>query len=78
MRPKKDASERRKNLINIRLTDAESAQIRVQAAARRMEVGPYLRDLAMQDGEQLVSEGKIRATGDGNWELFIMGKWENP
>jgi hypothetical protein len=63
-------------LVNIRLTNAEAEQFRAQAAARKMELGPYLRFLAMEDGERLVSEGKIRRTDEGNWEVLVMGVWE--
>ncbi len=76
MRPKKDAAEKRGYLVNIRLTNAEAAQFRAQATARKMELGPYLRFLAMEDGERLVTEGKIRRTDEGHWEVFMMGVWE--
>ena len=78
MRPKKNAEERRDYVANVRLTPAESTQFRAQAAARKMELGPYLRSLAMNDGEALVAEGKIRRTAEGNWEVLLMGIWQKP
>ena len=78
MRPKKNPDERRKILVNVRLTDAESEQFRAQAAARTMELGPYLRYLAMADGESLVADGKIRRTAEAEWEVLKMGTWSKP
>jgi hypothetical protein len=76
LRPKKVAEERRINLVNIRLTNAEAEQFKAQAAARKMELGPYLRFLAMEDGERLIADDKIRRNDEGNWEVLKMGVWE--
>ena len=78
MRPKKTTEERRQILVNVRLTISESEQFRAQAAARTMELGPYLRYLAMADGESLVADGKIRSTDEGSWEVLKMGTWAKP
>lgn len=75
MRPKKAAGERRDVVVNIRLTVAEGAQFRAQASARKMELAPYLRSLALTDGESLATEGKVRQDADGNWEIYVMGSW---
>lgn len=63
-------------MINVRFTAGEAEQLKTQAAARRMNMGSYLRSLALADGEALVAEGKIRRGSDGCWEIFAMGSWQ--
>lgn len=75
MRPKKDPNELRDVLINVRLTAPEAEVFRAQAAFYAKGLSEYLRDLARQDGEALLSEKKMRRDVNGIWEVLSMGDW---
>ncbi len=75
MRPKKDPSECRNIPFHLRLTKDERRQFNAQARIHRMELGAYFRFLAVEDGERLAKDGKIRCVSDGEWEVLLMGKW---
>ena len=74
MRPPKCPSERREVPFHVRLTQEEKRQFYAQAKIRRMELGPYLRSLAVSEGERLMSDNRIRCI-EGKWEVFVMGEW---
>lgn len=77
MRPPKPPSERRSLPFNIRLTREEKIQFNAQAKIRHMELSSYLRTLAVEEGERLVNDGKLRRKLENEtWEVFIMGAWQ--
>lgn len=75
MRPKKHPSELRDVPFHVRLRPDERSQFYAQAKIRGMELGPYLRSLAVDEGERLMTDGRIRCDADGKWEVLLMGKW---
>ena len=75
MRPKKEASDYKGILLQVRVNPDEAAQFRAQAQARKMAVSGYLRLLLLEDADRLSEEKKLRQGPDGGWEIFIMGEW---
>ena len=75
MRPKKHPSELRDIAFHLRLTLDEKRQFYAQAKTHRMELGSYLRSLAVNEGERLLADGRIRHGSEGKWEVFLMGEW---
>jgi hypothetical protein len=46
--------------------------------ARKMAMSSYLRYLLLEDADRLSMEGKLRENQEGQWEIFVMGKWQRP
>ncbi len=78
MRPRKEEEQRKGIVVQLRVTNAEAEQFRLQALARKMAMSSYLRYLLLEDADRLSIEGKLRENQEGEWEIFIMGKWQRP
>ncbi len=78
MRPKKEEEQRKGIVVQVRVTEAEGEQFRLQAMARKMAMSSYLRYLLLEDADRLSMEGKLQENQEGQWEIFVMGKWQRP